>query len=225
MAVDIVEGQDGNDTLLFNGANINEKFDVSANGGRVRFTRHVANILTDLDNVEHVTVNALGGTDAFNVNDLSGTDVTEVDFNLAATIGGATGDGQPDTVTVNGTNGNDIVGILGAGTTVAVAGLHAVVGIFQLEAVNDALIVDGGGGDDTISAQTVPAGIAKLTLNGGAGNDTLVGSQGADFLHGGDGNDTLTGGPGDDQMFGEVGDDRFVWNPGDDTDLVEGGDG
>ena len=41
---DIVEGQDGIDTLQFNGANINENIDISANGGRVRFTRDVANI-------------------------------------------------------------------------------------------------------------------------------------------------------------------------------------
>ena len=33
---DIVEGQAGTDTLQFNGANINENIDISANGGRVR---------------------------------------------------------------------------------------------------------------------------------------------------------------------------------------------
>ena len=38
---DTVEGQAGADTLLFNGANIAEKIDISANGGRVRFTRDV----------------------------------------------------------------------------------------------------------------------------------------------------------------------------------------
>ena len=31
---DTVEGQDGLDTMLFNGANINEKIDISANGER-----------------------------------------------------------------------------------------------------------------------------------------------------------------------------------------------
>src|SRR4051812_44912772 len=35
---DVVEGQSGSDTLQFNGANIAEKIDISANGGRVRFT-------------------------------------------------------------------------------------------------------------------------------------------------------------------------------------------
>ena len=35
---DMVEGQAGFDTLVFNGANINENIDISANGERVRFT-------------------------------------------------------------------------------------------------------------------------------------------------------------------------------------------
>src|SRR5262249_19087613 len=49
---DIVEGQDGADRMLFNGANINERMDVSANGQRIRFTRDVANIVMDLNGVE-----------------------------------------------------------------------------------------------------------------------------------------------------------------------------
>ena len=74
---DTVEGQDGTDTMLFNGANINERIDVSANGGRVRFTRDVANIVMDLNDVESIDVKALGGADTITVNDLSGTDVTQ----------------------------------------------------------------------------------------------------------------------------------------------------
>ena len=35
---DTVEGQAGIDTLLFNGANIAENIDISANGGRARFS-------------------------------------------------------------------------------------------------------------------------------------------------------------------------------------------
>ena len=49
---DTVEGQDGFDTMLFNGANVNENFDVSANGQRVRFFRNVGNITMDTDGVE-----------------------------------------------------------------------------------------------------------------------------------------------------------------------------
>src|SRR4051794_11551637 len=64
---DVIEGQDGTDTMLFNGANINEKMDVSANGGRVRFTRDVANIVMDLNDVESIVAKTLGGADTFTV--------------------------------------------------------------------------------------------------------------------------------------------------------------
>ena len=67
---DTVEGQDGADTLVFNGANIAENIDISANGGRVRFTRDVANVTMDLNGVEHIEFNALGGADTITVDDL-----------------------------------------------------------------------------------------------------------------------------------------------------------
>src|SRR5205085_4615249 len=70
---DIVEGQAGNDAMVFNGANIAEKFDVSANGVRVRFTRDVANITMDLDGAHRIDPNALGGPDPATANDLTGT--------------------------------------------------------------------------------------------------------------------------------------------------------
>ena len=41
---DTLEGQDGFDTLLFNGTNAAENIDVFANDGRVLFTRNVANV-------------------------------------------------------------------------------------------------------------------------------------------------------------------------------------
>ena len=91
---DTVDGQDGNDTLLFNGANVNETIDISANGGHARFTRDVANIVMDLDNVEQIQFNALGGADKITVNNLANTDVTQVSINLAAAGGG--GDGAAD---------------------------------------------------------------------------------------------------------------------------------
>ena len=90
---DTIEGETGTDTLRFNGSAIGELFDVSANGGRVRFTRNIATIALDLDDVERATVNALGGTDVVTVNDLAGTDLKTVEANLAATIGGGAGDG------------------------------------------------------------------------------------------------------------------------------------
>ena len=58
----------------------------------------------DLNGVERVNFNALGGADTITVNDLTGTDVTNVNLDLASPPGSGTGDGQADTVIVNGTN-------------------------------------------------------------------------------------------------------------------------
>src|SRR5262249_13966858 len=60
---DVVEGQEGNDVMIFNGANENENVDLSVNGSRLRFFRNVANITMDVDGVERIEFNALGGTD------------------------------------------------------------------------------------------------------------------------------------------------------------------
>src|SRR5437763_9287149 len=64
---DTVEGQAGQDALLFNGANVSEQIDISANGSRVRFTRDVASITMDLDDVETIEFRALGGADSVTI--------------------------------------------------------------------------------------------------------------------------------------------------------------
>src|SRR4030095_5655590 len=97
---DTVEGQDGFDTMLFNGANIAERIDISANGTRVRFTRDVASITMDLNGLEQVNFTALGGADQVTVGDLSGTGVKAVTLDLAGVPGSGVGDGAADTVTV-----------------------------------------------------------------------------------------------------------------------------
>jgi Ca2+-binding RTX toxin-like protein len=222
---DTVDGQSGFDTLLFNGANVNENINISANGSHALFTRDVASITMDLTGVERIDFNALGGADSIFVNDLSGTDVTEVDINLAGTLNGSAGDGAADTVIVNGSAGKDNVSIAGNGASVAVTGLSAQVTIDGAEAANDSLLVNGLGGNDTIDASSLNSGQIRLTIDGGAGNDTIIGSQGADTLFGGDGNDVITGGRGDDVALLGFGDDTFIWNPGDGSDTVEGQDG
>src|SRR5262249_50123662 len=58
---DLVEGQGGLDTLQFNGANIDEKIELSANGTRLKFTRDIANIVMDVNGVENVNFTAKGG--------------------------------------------------------------------------------------------------------------------------------------------------------------------
>jgi len=219
---DVVEGQAGLDELRFNGSGVGEIMEASANGDRVRFTRNVGNIVMDLDGMEKLSVQALGGADTIIVNDLSGTDVTQVAIDLAGTLGGAAGDAQPDTVIANATGGNDIIDVFGAGSSVAVVGLPATINIAHVEGANDSLIINGGGGNDGITATTQPAGIVKLTLDGGAGNDTILGSQGADVILGGEGNDFVFGDNGNDLALLGAGDDVFQWDPGDGSDTVEG---
>jgi Ca2+-binding RTX toxin-like protein len=220
---DTVEGGDGRDGLLFNGANVDEKFDLSANGSRARLTRDVGGVTMDLNGVELVDLNALGGADQITVNDLTGTGVGAVNLNLG--INGNTGDGSPDTVIVNSTNGDDNITVSGLGTTANVTGLAASVSITNAEGANDRLVVNALGGDDGVNASTLPAGVIQLTIDGGAGNDTILGSQGADTLLGGDGNDFIQGNQGNDVVFMGAGDDTFQWNPGDGSDTVEGQDG
>ncbi len=222
---DVVEGQGGTDTLLFNGANVNEKIDISANGTRARFTRDVANITMDLNGVERIDFTARGGVDNITVNDLTGTDVTQVGIDLAATPGSGLGDGAADTVTVNGAAASDQITITTSGASVVVGGLHAQVTIDGAEAANDLLVVNGLGGDDVISATNGLAGLIQLKIDGGAGNDTITGGDGNDQLTGGDGNDLVVGARGDDVALLGAGDDTFVWNPGDGSDVVEGQDG
>ena len=225
---DTIEGQDGVDAMLFNGANINENIDISANGGRVRFFRDIANVTMDLDDVEGVMFQALGGADNVVINDVSGTDLAL--SGIGIDLAGATGvaDGALDQVTVNGRAGNDTINIGlsndGVSNVVSVTGSPAPVAIYRSDAT-DRLIVNGGGGNDTINASALTAGAISLTLDGGAGNDLLVGSLGADAFFGDDGNDVVFGGRGDDTASLGAGNDAFVWNPGDGSDTVEGQDG
>ena len=67
----------------------------------------------DLNDVESIVVNALGGADNLTVNDLSGTDLVNVVADLAATGGGD--DAAADNVIVNATNGDDVVTVAGSG--------------------------------------------------------------------------------------------------------------
>ena len=57
--------------MTFNGAAGNERFAAVDNGGRLRFTRDLGNIVMDTDSVERVTVNTLGGSDFVEIDDLA----------------------------------------------------------------------------------------------------------------------------------------------------------
>jgi hypothetical protein len=160
---DTIEGQGGSDTLDFNGANINEQIDVSANGGRVRFFRDIANITMDLDDVEGIVFHAFGGADTITVDDLTGTDAKSVDVDLAAFGGG--GDGAPDSIVVNGTAGPDKVNVAPAGAKVKVSGLRAQTLIADAELANDTLRIQTLADHDTVSVASVVFGLIQMIVD------------------------------------------------------------
>jgi Ca2+-binding RTX toxin-like protein len=160
---DTIDGEGGSDTLNFNGANIGENIAVSPNGSHVLLTRDVASITMDLNGIEVVNIGALGGADQLTVNDLTGTDVTGVNIDLGAT--GGVGDGQADTVTVNGTGAADTINLTAVSGTVSVTGLAAQVKIAHPEAANDTLVVNGLGGVDSFSLGAGVTSAIGVVLN------------------------------------------------------------
>ena len=169
----------------------------------------------DLNGIEGVTVNAVGGADTVTVNDLTGTGVSNVNLNLAGTPGGTTGDGTQDHVIVNGTANADTDQRQPSNQRAAtvVSGLAALVKVTGIDAGIDQFDLNGQAGNDTIDASKLKANLVNLTINGGDGDDAIIGSDGSDLVNGGRGNDTAIMG---------AGNDTFVWNPGDGSDIVEG---
>ena len=221
---DRVEGESGKDAMAFNGAGVAENIDITANGERIRFFRDIASITMDLDDVEEIAFEALGGPDTVEADDLAGTDLAELNIDLEGTLGSNTGDGQVDTVQLRATGAADTIEIAGAPGTVSVVGLPYAATITNVEPA-DALIVDALGGDDSVSAATLQATTVALSLEGGAGEDTILGSRGRDTLLGGSEDDFVDGNQGDDVGFLGAADDVFRWDPGDGSDVVEGQDG
>jgi RTX calcium-binding nonapeptide repeat (4 copies) len=161
---DTIEGEAGADTMRFNGANVAEQVDLSANGNRLRFFRTQATITMDTAGVERVDFNALGGADLVTVNDLSGTDVTSLNVDLAGAPG--VGDGQPDRVVVNGTNGDDAIDVSGDSDVVKVSGLAPTIKILQPEFKNDRLEINTLDGIDTVETVGLVDGSIQLFVDG-----------------------------------------------------------
>ncbi len=133
------------------------------------------------------------------------------------------GDGL-DTVQVNGANGaGDSFQIDPNGERVRFRRTN--LGLFTLDiGTTENLDVNGQGGSDVIIASNGLAGLIQLDLDGGEGNDLIIGGDGADVIRGGAGNDTLLGRTGNDIILGEDGNDLIIHNNGDGSDFVEGGD-
>jgi hypothetical protein len=164
---DTVEGASGTDGVAFNGSNIGEQIDVTANGSRVRLTRNVASVVMDLDDVESTNIRTLGGVDLVSVNDLTGTDLKAANVDLAAFDGA--GDGTSDTVTVNGSDKAEHVRVTRAGSQVLTTGLAAQTTITGSEPSIDLLRVNTLGGRDDVQVAPDVSTLIASAVDLGAG--------------------------------------------------------
>ncbi|MDB5337293.1 MAG: hypothetical protein JWN70_2912, partial [Planctomycetaceae bacterium] len=211
-------GDDAGDALRFIGTAAANAFTLSANATNPsHFNLNLGAATVDTTGLEQVILSAQAGADTVTVGDLTTTEVTSVNIDLGA--------GDVDAVTVNGRVTDDSIGVGSpAAGSVAFQGLSYSMAISNTE-TQDSLTVNGNEGNDTIK---VNAGVentigivlngndgndylsADATLNGGNGDDTLIGGVGPDILHGGNGNDALTGNGGADTIDGGDGTDVVV---------------
>jgi Ca2+-binding RTX toxin-like protein len=240
-----IVGGDGNDFLIGGGAD-----DVISGGGGADFID--GNTGNDsllggsgndtlLGNLGNDTLDGQGGNDSLNGGDGDDT------FLLGNKSGGHDtadgGDGRDDLLVV-GTGNADVIGVdavsgllrltkgtatLTASANVETATVNAlggddVITVSSLNGVLPSLLtINGGDGDDSLSAAGAEIGRVRLVMNGDAGNDTVIGSLGNDSLFGGDGMDQMNGLAGDDVLQGQAGNDTI--GGGDGNDTIGGGDG
>lgn len=131
------------------------------------------------------------------------------------------------TLTIEGTDGNDIISIIARNSTLTVrAGADRMV--FLANEV-DEVTVNALGGNDRVTLGRLNVSAA---VDGGAGDDRISGGRANDILAGGDGDDRISGSDGDDELLGDAGSDRLFGGNGDDDldggagiDLLNGGAG
>ena len=193
---DTLDGQGGNDSL--DGGAGDDTIDWGGNGDG-------NDTVVPGDGGDTLTVTGSGAADSYDIRQ-SGSDlvirrgtssITVPTTGLAAGI---------ENVIVNAGNGND---------TITIGNLDRV-GVL-------AIFVNGESGDDTITAVGAAIGGVRLGIDGGAGNDTLTGSDGADTIQGGAGLDVISGNNGNDTLLG--GDDADSISGGNGNDVIDGNDG
>ena len=163
---DIVAGDNGVDTLVFNGADGDEVMSLSPNGSGSLFLRDPGTIRMDMDGVERLTLNALGGADTVTLNDMTGTDFRRTDVDLSASTGG--GDARADNVTINGSANADRIRLRTGDAQVEVKGLSSQVRLAGSETI-DQLHVNTLGGNDTVKVDGTVFGVISPLVDLGTG--------------------------------------------------------
>ncbi len=222
-------GDAGNDTLRGNGGN--DVLDGGAGNDEVRGGSG-NDTITVGDGRD--TVFGDGGRDTFLVDDVI-DDNDSIDGGSGAdTVRTESGTGNLRFNVFDTVGGNaNVSGI----ETVRAEGIEGTSGADRIDLTNVADVdlgpdgvIDGGGGNDLLvgndQGQTILGGAGNDTLRGNGGNDELDGGAGNDRVEGGAGNDTITVGNGRDTVFGDGGRDTFLVDDViDDNDSIDGGSG
>ena len=135
---DVIDGGSSTDALLFNGASGAETMSLAANGDRSVFLRDPGTVRMDMNDVEQLDLNPLGGADTITINDLQGTGFRDANIDLGVA---GTGDGAADVVTVNGDHPGHVKAE-GDGSEVDVRGLKPETHITGCETARDQLVVN-----------------------------------------------------------------------------------
>ena len=241
---DNVEGDEGVDVQIVNGAAAGDVFllrTATNNPSRAFFERtNLIPFSISMGKVEQIDLNTLAGTDQITIRDLSTTDVRHVNIDVGAQA-------DLETVTIEGRTVSDSLSLTALSSGVVnIAGLAYDVNVSNLysTADSDTLTINALEGNDSVTASdgleaifgSTLAGANHLTINGGAGddrligygqmngdvgNDTLLGGAFDQTLNGGNGDDRIEGGAGDDNLLGGAGEDTFIGGAGNDT--IDGG--
>ena len=230
----------GNDTLTLRGTQGADLWDITANVGNVKIARGVPFI--DADVVERIVLYGLGGADVLHgapglaaltkltfaggpgADDLLGTDGADTfRWKLGDGNDVVTGDAGADRQKIDGSNGGDAFVAAANGTRVAFSETDSG-SLLDVGAV-ETIEVNALGGADTFSSVGALAALASFDVDGGGGNDTLLGTNGMDVLRGGTGGDFVDGNQGNDTALLGGGDDTLRWEPGDASDTWDGGGG
>jgi Ca2+-binding RTX toxin-like protein len=141
------------------------------------------------------------------------------DGQLVATAPVATGsvNGSGELV-VEDTSENDAIVLALARPNIDLSDYGILTQTFRIASVTDGISIHGGAGNDKVILDPrVPA----ATVNGGAGDDTLVGNTAGDLLLGGPGNDSITANGGTSTLHGGNSDDTLSVT-GNDNDILGG---
>ena len=213
---DTVDGGDGMDVLTFFGTS----GDVTVGdrlGVQVRI--HDTAVEAIANSVEELNVSSAAN---YIIADLAGKGIQLV--NISASHVGSLGviSNFTSTLTVSGSIADDDIMVADSATFFGVfPTVRLAWGNVVFLGFTGSLVIDGDTGNDNIKVDpSTSLGGTTVTLNGEEGDDYLSADA---TLNGGIGNDVLVGGAGNDTMNGGAGDDTFIGNGG--TDEVNGGSG